>query len=109
MSDRRVVRGNTYSGAGGVASTSTRIRRRELPGRGAGRGAGRGRPSLPRPRLSLPGPAPLPPPGRAGRPGGVVAAVAGRRHQDLQTEPWLEELGERREEREVGQTTQHQS
>ena len=45
-----------------------------------------------------------------GRPslGSSVPAVAGRRHADLQTDSWLEEISEKREEKEMGvQVTWH--
>ena len=39
-----------------------------------------------------------------GRPslGSSVPAVAGRRHADLQTDSWLEEISEKKEEKEMG-------
>ena len=90
MSDRRVVRGNTYSGTIAPSRTS----RTSLS---IQRTVNKQPPSA---RLSQLGRNPL----RGARSGTgkmSVPPVFGRRHQELQTEHWLEEIGDKREEKEM--------
>ena len=99
MSDRRVVRGNTYSGTishhttGGIQVKRTSSNHSRNNNR-----------SLPSARLSQLGRDPLKT-GARKRDGGrgrlTVPPVAGRRHQTLQTDHWLEEISDKREEKEM--------
>ena len=97
MSDRRVVRGNTYSGTISHHSSSIQVKRT-----GANNNKRNHNRSLPSARLSQLGRDPL----KAGRRDGgqgrlSVPAVAGRRHMTLQTDHWLEEISDKREEKEM--------
>ena len=98
MSDRRVVRGNTYSGTISHRSSGIQVKRTT-----ANTATNNNR-SLPSARLSQLGREPLKGGGRR-RDGGrgrlTVPPVAGRRHQTLQTEQWLEEISDKREEKEM--------
>ena len=106
MSDRRIVRGNTYSGNIGNVSGNVHIRRRQL----GGKAAGKHKQLLPEAKLSQLGMDPL---GGGSsrrrrqsvrREGGVwsVPPVPGRRHMDLQTDTWLEDISDKKEEKEMG-------
>ena len=104
MSDRRIVRGNTYSGNIGNGSGNVHIRRRQL----GNKTAGKHKQLLPEAKLSQLGMDPLTSSRRrrqsVRREGGVwsVPPVPGRRHMDLQTDSWLEEISDKREEKEMG-------
>ena len=100
MSDRRVVRGNTYSGTISHHTThsSIQVKRRSVTANT--RNTNR---SVPSARLSQLGRNPLKG-GRRGEGGPgrlTVPPVAGRRHQTLQTDQWLEEISDKREEKEM--------
>ena len=99
MSDRRVVRGNTYSGTISHHNTNIQVKRRSTTST-ASRNNNR---SVPSARLSQLGRDPLK--GGRRREGGqrrlTVPPVAGRRHQTLQTDHWLEEISDKREEKEM--------
>ena len=124
MSDRRVVRGNTYSGAvaaGGHAKVGgwisellfcipdvlqpddgSYIRRSGLRKSTKNHQERRikfCKPQVPSAFFSSLGPDPLP--SKKQVPGGVIPPVPGRRHMDLQTELWLEVIADRKEEKHV--------
>ena len=124
MSDRRVVRGNTYSGAvaagghgkvggwlgelsicipgvlqpddgsyirrSGLRKSTKNHQERRITFR---------KPQVPSAFFSSFGPDPLPRKKKVS--GGVIPPVPGRRHMDLQTELWLEEIADRKEEKHV--------
>eukprot|EP00092_Neocalanus_flemingeri_P033005 GFUD01035897.1.p1 GENE.GFUD01035897.1~~GFUD01035897.1.p1 ORF type:complete len:251 (-),score=86.15 GFUD01035897.1:89-841(-) len=100
MSDRRVVRGNTYRGA--VTADGSYIRRTGPRNTIQDR-----RPIFRTPHTYNLKPAnftslgPNPLPSRRLVPGGIIPPVPGRKHMDLQTEMWLEEIADRKEEKHV--------
>ena len=103
MSDRRVVRGNTYSGTISHHSSSIQVKRTGAAARNNNNNIRNHNRSLPSARLSQLGRDPLK--GGRRRDGAqgrlTVPPVPGRRHMTLQTDHWLEEISDKREEKEM--------